>query len=83
MKIGIQTVKVALSAVIGETNIEFRGEKLSGDQIIEKVMADIDALTDARKAKLMGKLNTEQKVIDYVANFLRGNNVPEKVIEAF
>ena len=83
MKIGIQTVKVALSAVIGEDGIEFQGQKMSGDEIIDKVMADIDALTEARKAKLMSKLNTESKVVDYVANFLRGNNVPEKVIEAF
>ena len=56
---------------------------MSGDEIIDKVMADIDALTEARKAKLISKLNTEDKVVDYIANFLRGNNVPEKVIEAF
>ena len=83
MKIGIQTVKVALSAVIGEKGVEFRGQMMDGDQIIQEIMNDIDRLTEARRKKLMGKLGSEKQVIDYVANFLRGNNVPEDVIKAF
>lgn len=83
MKIGIQTVKVALSAIIGEKEIEWRGEITKGDDIIQQIMNDIDALTDMRSNKLMGKLRTQKDVVDYVARFLRGNNVPESVVQAF
>ena len=83
MKIGIQTVKVALSAIIGEKEIEWRGEITNGDDIIQQIMNDIDALTDMRSDKLMGKLRTQKDVVDYVARFLRGNNVPEPVVQAF
>lgn len=83
MKIGIQTVKVALSAAIGEKEMEWRGEIVDGDTIIKQIMDDIDALTDMRSEKLMSKLRTQKDVVDYVAKFLRGNNVPEPVVEAF
>ena len=83
MKIGIQTVKVALSAAIGEKEIEWRGEIVDGDTIIKQIMDDIDALTTKRSEKLMNKLRTQKDVVDYVAKFLRGNNVPEHVVEAF
>jgi hypothetical protein len=46
-------------------------------------MNDIDRLTDIRSEKLMRKLSTPKDVVNYVARFLRGNNVPEHVIEAF
>jgi hypothetical protein len=46
-------------------------------------MDDIDTLTTKRSEKLMNKLRTQKDVVDYVANFLRGNNVPEHVVEAF
>lgn len=83
MKIGIQTVKVALSAVIGEKGVEFRGQMMDGDQIIQEIMKDVDRLTEARRSKLMQKLSNEKQVVDYVARFLRGNNVPENIVEAF
>lgn len=83
MKIGIQTVKVALSAVIGEEGVMFRGQMMNGDQIIQAIMDDIDRLTDARTKKLMAKLSTEKQVADYVAKFLRGNNIPENIVKAF
>lgn len=83
LKIGIQTVKVALSAAIGEKNINWRGEVLDGDEIIDRIMKDIDKLTTARYEKLTGKLDTPEHIVDYVVNFLRGNNVPEPIIEEF
>ena len=83
MKIGIQTVKVALSAAIGEKELEWKGELKDGDDIIKEIMNDIDALTEARRSKLMGKLGTPKDIVNYVAKFLRGNNVPEHIIEAF
>ena len=83
MKIGIQTVKVALSAVIGEKEMEWRGEIVDGDAIVQQIMDDIDRLTDIRSEKLMRKLSTPKDVVNYVARFLRGNNVPEHIIEAF
>lgn len=46
-------------------------------------MDDIDRLTDARTKKLMAKLSTEKQVADYVAKFLRGNNIPENIVKAF
>jgi len=83
MKIGIQTVKVALSAAIGEKELEWKGELVDGDVIINQIMEDINALTDIRTDKLMNKLNTSKDVVDYVTKFLRGNNVPENIITAF
>lgn len=83
MKIGIQTVKVALSAAIGEKELEWRGELKDGNDIINQIMDDIKALTEARKSKLQNKLKTPKDVTDYVARFLRGNNVPEPIIEKF
>jgi len=83
MKIGIQTVKVALSAAIGEKELEWEGELVDGDVIIEQIMKDIKALTEARYDKLSRKLGTTKDVVNYVSNFLRGNSVPEHVIEAF
>ena len=83
MKIGIQTVKVALSAAIGEKEMEWRGELVDGDTIIQQIMDDIDALTEMRSKKLMDGLLTQKDVVDYVARFLRGNNVPEPIVQAF
>lgn len=83
MKIGIQTVKVALSAAIGEKELDWRGEKVDGNVIIDQIMDDITTLTEKRSEKLMGKLETPSDVANYVARFLRGNNVPESTIDAF
>jgi hypothetical protein len=83
MKIGIQTVKVALSAAIGETEMEWRGESVDGDIIIDEIMNDIKELAVIRKKNLMNKLDTTEDVVNYVIRFLRGNNVPEATIEAF
>lgn len=83
MKIGIQTVKVALSAAIGEKEINWRGELMDGDDIIDSIMEDIKKLTRKRREKLMSKLNTQEDIVKYVTKFLRGNNVPEHIIEAF
>lgn len=83
MKIGIQTVKVALSAAIGQKELEWKGELMDGDVIIEHIMDDIKELGKIRKDKLMIKLNTQEGVVDYVVKFLRGNNVPEPIIEQF
>ena len=83
MKIGIQTVKVALSAAIGQTEMEWNGEIVDGDVIIAQIMEDINNLTKMRKKNLMSKLGTKDDVINYVVKFLRGNNVPEDIIKAF
>lgn len=83
MKIGIQTVKVALSAIIGQKQLEWKGKLVDGDDIIKEIMQDINNLTDARYEKLISKLRTSKDVLNYVAKFLRGNNVPEEVVAAF
>lgn len=83
MKIGIQTVKVALSAAIGDEGLEWKGEIVDGDTIIDEIMDDINNLTEARRKNLLDKLQTDDDVAQYVAKFLRGNNVPEQVIDAF
>jgi hypothetical protein len=46
-------------------------------------MNDINNLTDARYNKLTNKLSTPEDVVNYVTNFLRGNNVPEPIIDEF
>ena len=83
MKIGIQTVKVALSAAIGVKELDWNGEKVDGDDIIKQIMSDINRLTEKRSEKLMSKLRTQEDVVNYVTRFLRGNNVPEQIIDAF
>lgn len=83
MKIGIQTVKVALSAAIGDDGLEWKGEIVKGDDIIDEIMDDINNLTEMRRKNLMDKLQTQDDVAQYVAKFLRGNNVPEQIIDAF
>jgi hypothetical protein len=83
MKIGIQTVKVALSAAIGVKELDWNGEKVDGDVIIDQIMDDIRKLAEKRSEKLMSKLSTQEDVVDYVTRFLRGNNVPEQIIDAF
>jgi hypothetical protein len=83
MKIGIQTVKVALSAAINETEMEWKGELVDGNIIIDQIMNDIKELAVVREKKLTDKLSTTEDVVNYVVRFLRGNNVPEATIEAF
>ena len=83
MKIGIQTVKVALSAAINETEMEWNGELVDGNLIIDQIMNDINELAKVREKNLMDKLDTTEDVVNYVVRFLRGNNVPEATIEAF
>jgi hypothetical protein len=63
--------------------MEWRGESVDGDIIIDEIMNDIKELAAIRKKNLMSKLDTTEDVVNYVIRFLRGNNVPEATIEAF
>ena len=83
MKIGIQTVKVALSAIIGKKDIAWHGELVDGNVIIQQIMDDIKELSSHRHDKLNDKLSTTQDVTNYVARFLRQNNVPDSVVQEF